>query len=235
MIDLTTMPARTNQRKRAAEDEVAVAKAAAKRAAKAAKVMQGVADASSASQLAINSTLQAYLCECDAKIKDFFKDSMDGPPTNFSGLPVYDPVAATQALSSGNKYTSSAPLFWINTSYELQPNVPKYRKRLESLRDHFFSQPTAYPETILVSMAKGEIPHKCKGALKAVSIPELWDSLRLAVAESIQDPDVPRKVKMAWKDVLMSVPFTFEEGLGPSFGVDSEGDGYLPNFSREAQ
>ena len=129
VIDLSTMPARTNQRKRAAEDEVAVAKAAAKRAA---KVMQGVADASSASQLAINSTLQAYLCECDAKIKDFFKDSMDGPPTNFSGLPVYDPVAATQALSSGNKYTSSAPLFWINTSYELQPNVPKYRKPLES-------------------------------------------------------------------------------------------------------
>ena len=73
-------------------------------------------------------------------------------------------------------------------------------------------------------MAKGEIPHKCKGALKAVSIPELRDSLRLAVAESTQDPDV-----------LMSVPFTFEEGLGPSFGVDSEGDGYLPNFSREAQ
>ena len=86
-------PRGTRGSKRQADD-VAVAKATAKRAAKAAQVLQGVADAASASNAAINSSLQAYLSECDAKIKDFFKDSMDGPPTNHCGLPEYDAVAA---------------------------------------------------------------------------------------------------------------------------------------------
>lgn len=196
--------------KRKPADEMAVAKATAKKAAKAAEVLKGVAEATSASTLAINATLQAFLSNCDATIKDFFKDSLDGQPSSASGLAEYDGVVATRLLAAGKPYTCSAPLFWLNASYELQPNVPKYRKRLDGLKDHFFSEPTPFKDTIHVSLNPGEVPRKCKGALKAVSLPEMHDALRIAVAECIEDPTVPRKTKMAWKDVLMSIPFTFE-------------------------
>lgn len=127
-----------------------------------------------------------------------------------SGIATYDKVTATCLLSAGSSYTCSAPLYWLNTGFELQPNVPRYRKRIMNLKDHFFSSPTPMLEPTVVRLSPGELPHKMQGSLKAVDLPELRDALRVAVAEAIENGNTSKKDLASWKEVLLSIPFRFE-------------------------
>ena len=194
-------------------DEAAAAKAAVKRVAKVAEKVEVSKADNSASTCAINAKLQAHLAACDAKIKDEWKDLMTLPHESHSGsgIPFYDAIAATRLLSSHQTYVCAAPLYWLNTGFELQPNVPKYRKRLDNLKEHFFSEPTALTQMTLVRLSPGEIPHKMQGSLKASDLTEMRDALRLAVAEALEGK-LSKKEKQAWKDALLAIPFRFEAG-----------------------
>lgn len=210
------------KRKQAPE---AAAQATAKKAAKAAESVQVAIVQTSPATCAINAKLQAYLAECDAKIKDCFKDVMSpsGKPFSESGVATYDPVVATRLLSAGQSYSCSAPLYWLNTGFELQPNVPKYRKRLENLKQHFFNSPTPMIEETVVRLSPGELPHKMQGSLKAVDLPEFRDALRMAVAEAVESGS--KKDKDAWKDVLKNIPFRFEADFFSWVGLRKHVDG----------
>jgi hypothetical protein len=201
------MPAKRKQ-----QPEEAVAKAAAKKAAKVADKIKDTVAENSPSTCAVNARLQGFLAECDAKIKDHFKDLMSMPTSSYddSGIATYDKVTATRLLSAGSSYTCSAPLYWLNTGFELQPNVPRYRKRIMNLKDHFFSSPTPMLEPTVVRLSPGELPHKMQGSLKAVDLPELRDALRVAVAEAIENGNTSKKDLASWKEVLLSIPFRFE-------------------------
>ena len=225
------MPSAT---KRKAAPEAVEAKTAFKKAAKvAANVQESLAE-SSPSTCAVNARLQAFLGECDAKIKDNFKDimSLSSSPHGETGLATYDAVTATRLLASGKSYSCSAPLYWLNTGFELQPNVPKYRKRIMNLKEHFFSSPSPLLEPTVVRLSPGELPHKMQGSLKAVDLPELRDALRVAVAEALDDANVSRKDKAAWKDVLQNIPFRFEVGVFDSEFINFYSHQNYPNLIR---
>lgn len=200
--------------KRKAADESTVAAAVVKRAAKAAEQVQIVQADNSASTCAINAKLQSYLTECDSVIKGVWKDLMSLPTSTHSetGVPIYDAVTATRLLSSGQSYLCAVPFYWLDPTFDLQPNVPKYRKRLENLRDHFFSAPVPLTQETLVRLNPGDLPHKMAGTLRATDLPEIRDALRIAVAEALQGPDLKRKEKQAWKDALQAIPVRFEAG-----------------------
>ena len=93
-----------------------------------------------AADTSVNAELQAELARCDAAIKNHFGDLM-GEPTDECGVPVYNAAKAAEKLSAGKTYTCACPLYWANLGYELQPNMPKYRSRLENLHAHFFEKP----------------------------------------------------------------------------------------------
>ena len=198
--------------KRKQQPEEALVKAVAKKAAKTADKIKDSLVESSPSTCAVNARLQGFLAECDGKIKDHFKDLMSLSASIYDGAGVatYDKVTATRLLSAGSSYTCSAPLYWLNTLFELQPNVPRYRKRIMNLKEHFFSSPTHMLEPTVVRLSPGELPHKMQGSLKAVDLPELRDALRVAVAEAIEDEKTSKKDLAAWKDVLLNIPFRFE-------------------------
>ena len=151
------------------------------------------------------------LSQCEQKILDNhnFLEVHNGDPTNGCGTPAYDAEQAKQ-LEKGEDYVASCPFFWLNLRYELQPNVPKCRTRIENLKAHFFGEPRYFPQHgITVSHVIGEdLPHLRKGQLRAVCSPELRDALRLAIAADVDKGDEGKLCE--WAKRLMSIPFRFK-------------------------
>ncbi|CAK0892261.1 unnamed protein product, partial [Prorocentrum cordatum] len=160
----------------------------------------------------INAEFHHMLSQCEQKILNHqvFHDVCNGDPTGDCGTPAYDEGEAGRRLQAGQDYVASCPLFWLNLRYELQPNVPKCRQRIENLKAHFFGKPGPMPGNgITVSHVMGEdLPHKRKGQLRAVCSPELRDALRVAIAEDVDTGDEDKL--NAWAKILMSIPFRFK-------------------------
>lgn len=160
----------------------------------------------------MNSELQAKLAHCDSVIKNKFGgDLMNGSPVT-GGVPAYGPVQAANRLGAGESYVASVPFYWLNTVFEMQPNVPRYESRIHALKDHFFAKPARPDSAILVHVSPGEMPHQLVGALKAVDPPEMRDAFQFAIAEAIQS-NAARATLSAWKEILMSVEVRFEAAL----------------------
>ena len=163
----------------------------------------------------MNSELQARLAHCDSLIKDHFGgDVVAGSPIT-GGVPAYDGVQAANRLGKGEAYVASVPFYWLNTQFEMQPNVPRYEGRIHALKEHFFPKPCRPQTAILVHVSPGQMPHKHIGALKAVDPPEVRDAFRFAIAEAIQNK-ASRATLSAWKEMLMSVEVRFEAGRWPN-------------------
>ena len=79
-------------------------------------------------------------------------------PTNLSGIPAYSAAVAAETLGAGKDYVASCPLFWLNMSFELQPNVPRYHSRVNTLQDHFYSEPCTPKEVIVVMPIGNSMP-----------------------------------------------------------------------------
>ena len=157
---------------------------------------------------AINARVQAMLAQCDSDVKSHWTDLQTSPPTQASGTAPYDTKLAATLLGGEKTYTCSIPWTWLNHSFELQPNVPKYETRLHKLKDHFFSQPRFLPECIEVHLSSGELPHKMVGSLNPMDAPELRDAMRMAVAEAVRE-NRPRKEMQEWKSILLSTVVKF--------------------------
>ena len=180
---------------------------AAKNAKTAATVPQLVADPSSAAS-GPNMQIMANLADCDTKIKDHYGDLTSKPTAN-SGIPAYDKKVAQATLGLGQPYVASVPLFWLNLQYEAQPGVPKHARRINALEAHFFDKPNHMPDTMVVVLNSGELPHNLIGALRSVDPPEPREALRQAVARAI-DAKQPRRVLDEWREILMSCAVRFE-------------------------
>eukprot|EP00438_Fugacium_kawagutii_P017120 Skav204436 [mRNA] locus=scaffold1093:205958:209098:+ [translate_table: standard] len=165
-----------------------------------------------ASTDAINAEVQSRLAAHDALIKDHFDDLVTGAPTDHSGYARYREVDAAAALGAGKPYVCACPLYWLNVSFEFQPNLPKYQKRIDNLETHFFEEPRNLSEPILVYVNPAEMPHKMKGSLRAFDAPEMRDALRQAVSNAISAKK-GRKVMNEWHQILMGVPMRFEAGI----------------------
>ena len=157
---------------------------------------------------AINAEIQAKLASADAKIKDHFPDLL-GKPSDASGHAPYSQKDAAAKLGSRTPYVCSCPLFWLNLSFEFQPNLPKYQKRIDALEKHFFETPAHLQDPILVYVCPNELPHQLAGSLKAFDPPEMRDALRQAVARAI-DSKASKKTMKEWQSILMSVAVRFE-------------------------
>ena len=105
----------------------------------------------------VNASVQAQLAACDAEIRNHFPGIAEQGPTADSGVPVYHPAKAAEALGKGLPYICSCPLYWLNVAYELQPNVPKYESRLENLQHHFFDSPNRLDKPIMVFLEEGHL------------------------------------------------------------------------------
>ena len=188
-----------------------------------------VAEAAGAS---INAELQAHLARCDAVVKDYFgKDVVYGDPCH-GGIPPYDKKQAAAQLGKGESYVASCPLFWINTAYELQPNVPRYRSRIDALQAAFFSQPARPDDPIVVHLNQGEMPHDHIGSLRAMEPPEMRDAFRQAIAAAVEERASKPTLK-AWLAVLMSIHIRFEAGgLGFDFDLCWPGSGHQEDRAR---
>ena len=96
--------------------------------------------------------------------------------------------------------------------HEPQPNVPKYRERIDNLRLHFFSEPAKFPtnlETVIFVNGGDTMPHENKTQLKAVSPPELRDALRMAVADAVRNGESDDTLKQ-WRKCIQSIPVRFK-------------------------
>ena len=160
---------------------------------------------------AINAQVQSKLAACDAAIKNFWHDLVDGKSTSASGHQPYNEKQAAAALGSRMPYVCSCPFYWLNLTFDFQPNLPKYPRRIDALEKHFFSSPANMTEPILVYVNPGELPHTMKGSLKTFCPPELRDAMRQAVANAI-DQKSSKKVLEDWRNILLSVPIRFEVG-----------------------
>ena len=158
---------------------------------------------------AVNAQIMAKLAACDATIKDSFGDLVDGEINGGSGHRPYDEKEAASCLGRRQAYICSCPLYWLNLTWDFQPNIPKYPKRLDNLQNHFFETPAHLTEPVLVYLNAGELPHKLKGSLKGFDPPEMRDALRQAVSAAVENA-LGKKILKAWKEVLMSVPMRFE-------------------------
>ena len=98
----------------------------------------------------------------------------------------------------------------------MQPGVPRYRSRIDSLEKHFFESPAHMMAPLTVCLNSGEYPHECIGALNPVDPSELRDALRQAVARAITDKQ-PAATLRKWRDVLMSTVVEFEAELSVFF------------------
>ena len=155
-----------------------------------------------------NMHIIAHLAECDTKIRNNIPD-LTGMPTGHSGVQAYDKAVAKATLGGGKPYVASVPLFWLNLQHEVQPGVPKHKRRIDMLESHFFDQPRHLPDPIVVVLNSSEVPHDMIGALKPVDPPEPREALRQAVARAI-DAKAPRRVLEEWAEVLMSTVVRFE-------------------------
>eukprot|EP00913_Durusdinium_trenchii_P001251 g1153.t1 len=152
---------------------------------------------------AVNAQIMAKLAACDATIKDSFGDLVDGEINGGSGHRPYDEKEAASCLGRRQAYICSCPLYWLNLTWDFQPNIPKYPKRLDNLQNHFFETPAHLTEPVLVYLNAGELPHKLKGSLKGFDPPEMRDALRQAVSAAVENA-LGKKILKAWKEVLMS-------------------------------
>ena len=175
--------------------------------AKKAVAPQLVADPSSAASEP-NMQIMAHFTDCDTKIKDHYGDLTSKPTAN-GGIPAYDKKVAQATLGLGQPYVASVPLFWLNLQYEAQPGVPKHARRINALEAHFFDKPNHLPDTMVVVLNSGELPHNLIGALRSVDPPEPCEALRQAVARAI-DAKQPRRVLDEWREILMSCAVRFE-------------------------
>ncbi len=165
----------------------------------------------SASSTCVDARLQNELAKCDADILAHFAGLQQREPTAASSVPKYDVEVATTTLNAGQEYVASCPFFWLNTSFELQPNVPKYATRIVDLQRHFFPEPRPYPpEGVIVAVEPGVLPHNAIGQLKAICPPELRDAYRRAIAEAVRDPTATAENLDKWPEGMLSVPFRFK-------------------------
>ena len=107
--------------------------------------------------------------------------------------------------------------------HEPQPNVPKYRERIDNLRLHFFSEPAKFPtnlETVIFVNDGDTMPHENKTQLKAASPPELRDALRMAVADAVRNGESDDTLKQ-WRKCIQSIPVRFK-ATDPEQKVSSE-------------
>ena len=159
----------------------------------------------------LNAAIQLELCHYDSKVLEhpLFEGIMHDAPTGYTGVPAYDPDVAGRTLNAGQDYVASCHLLWLNLHFEAQPNVPKYKTRIENVRKHFFSEPSKYPEEITIAHIRGEeLPHLRQGQLKAVCPPELRDALRMAVGMAVEENQRPDHLQ-EWRRILQSIPFRF--------------------------
>ena len=209
------VPLHTMGAKRKATEQPEAAEAAPKRAPKAkaanAKAKPVTVAPAATSPSAINANIQAYLAACDAQTLShpIFHSIMDELPSSGSGVPKYDPKVAEERLSSSQDYVASAPLFWLNVGWEAQPNLPKYKSRINDLQAHFFAKPGYLKTEVRVVLPSSSCrPHEMKGNLLAYDPPEMRDSLRQAVAQAIESGADDSTLE-GWRDVLLSVPMRF--------------------------
>ena len=160
--------------------------------------------------LGVNADLQAHLASCDAMIKAHYGAALEGDATSACGAEPFNKKVAADRLASHGKYQCAVPFYAIDTMFEMQPNVPRYRTRIEALRDHFFQTPRFIEDPIVVHVEPEQFPEgKFRGVLQPVSAPEMRDALRMAIAQ-----DIERKASKAtlkgWLEILMSTFVRFE-------------------------
>ena len=159
----------------------------------------------------VNAALQWELAQNDSTVlaHPVFSGVLTAAPTGDSGVPAYDKKLAASKLGRGEDYVASCPWFWLNANFELQPNVPKYKARIEQLEQHFFASPRSYPdEGVTVMLDSDKLPHELKGQLKAICPPELRDAFRCALARAVKANE--EHVLKAWLVIAMSIPFRFK-------------------------
>ena len=160
---------------------------------------------------AINANIQAYLAQCDAQVlaHPSFNSIMKEQPTSKCGHLAYDPKIAGERLSQGLDYVAAAPLHWLNLNWEVQPNLPKYKSRIDDLQRHFFERPAYLKVEVRVVLPdKSCRPHEMVGSLLAYDPPEMRDSLRQACSQAIESGADDSTLE-EWRGVLLSVPMRF--------------------------
>ncbi|CAE7398511.1 unnamed protein product [Symbiodinium sp. CCMP2592] len=150
------------------------------------------------------------MAQCDAQVlaHPTFQAIQKELPSSGCGVLEYDPKVAEERLSKSQDYVAAAPLHWLNLNWEVQPNLPKYKSRIDELQRHFFERPSYLKTEVRVVLQDSSCrPHKMVGSLLAYDPPELRDSLRQAVADAVAKGD--DATLDAWRDVLLSVPMRF--------------------------
>ena len=197
--------------KRAAVGAPPVSKAKAK--AKTAAASTALVQPEPMETHSVNAELQAFLASCDAEIKSYYGSALD-EVTSFCGAQPFDKKLAMSCLAANGRYKCALPFFALDTMWEAQPNVPRYRSRIDSLRDHFFADPNVMDEALVVPVEQGAaLDGKFRGTLQSISPPEMLDALRVAVAEDIRNK-VPKSRLKQWLGVLQSTHVQFEAMQG---------------------
>ena len=165
------------------------------------------------SKTAVNASLQSELADYDSAVlaHPAFNGVMDDDPSGYSGVVPYCEKKAEEFLNEkASDYLAACPLFWLNLHFEPQPNLPKYKSRIENLRKHFFNEPTRYPREILVCHIRGDpLPHQRKAQLCACCPPELRDALRMALGMAATT-ETGEETLREWRQVIASIPIRFK-------------------------
>ena len=128
------------------------------------------------------------------------------------GIPAYTREKCKEQLDQGNDAVLSCNFWWLNTEYELQPNLPRHEVNIVNLQETFFATPKPYPQegVVVILDADSELlPDQLKGQLKAVCGPPMRDAFRKAVGECVL-AGAGNGMLDQWLKYMLSVPMRFK-------------------------
>ena len=121
----------------------------------------------------------------------------------------YNPTDFANAMKSAGHYVCGCNFWWQDPLYTPCPGVPLNIVRVTRMSEQIFAEPVPFPVIMTIGVRAKFLPHEHKGGLHRCTPEELCHAMILAIVRDI-DADVDAEVLVAWRRMMLSVPFRFE-------------------------